>query len=251
MSATLLHVSDIHSVSEPGAVVYGQNSDANLSAILDVAGGLDRQFDFVVATGDVADDGSSGAYERVDEALHGAAEVVRWVPGNHDVPERMEAAAPAGFAAVTRGGWRIVTLDTRWPGRDAGLVGDAALRRLEADLDGGGQGDAASYCVVALHHPPRSFCADPMCQVANGDEVLEIIESFPKVRAVLSGHLHRSFHFCRGGIWWIGAPSTCVQADHPSHDHTAEAPAAHVLDLADDGTVSLSWIASRPEGARK
>ena len=183
----------------------------------------------------------------MDGLLHEAGDIVRWVPGNHDDPGLMESASSNGFKAATHDGWRIVTLDTRWPGHVAGKASDSALARLHAGLDD----STTAHCVVALHHPPRSFCAHPECQLTNGDAVLEVLSRSTKVRAVLSGHLHRSFHFCRDDIWWIGAPSTCVQADHPSHDHTGEAPAAHTMELHDDGTVSLSSVASRPVGTSR
>ena len=64
----------------------------------------------------------------------------------------------------------------------------------------------------------------------------EVLERHADLRLVLSGHLHRGFTRVREGICWSGAPSSCMQVDHPSHTHTAEPPAAHVLELGDDGS---------------
>jgi hypothetical protein len=97
---------------------------------------------------------------------------------------------------------------------------------------------------VALHHPPRSPCDHPGCRTVGVEALRAALAGATGVRAVLSGHLHRSFVQAGGGegVSWIGAPSTCVQAVHPSHVFTAEPPAAHVMAWEDDGSVLVTPV---------
>jgi Icc protein len=83
----------------------------------------------------------------------------------------------------------------------------------------------------------------PGCRTIGVEPLRDAPAAAPDVRAVLSGHLHRSFVQSDGaGTTWAGAPSTCVQALHPSHVFTAEPPAAHTMTWHDDGTVLVAPI---------
>jgi 3',5'-cyclic-AMP phosphodiesterase len=236
MGVHVLHISDIHAVADPAALVYGREADANLRRVVDAAQTRRRRFDAVVVTGDVADDASQGAYQRVHGLLRPLGDILRWVPGNHDEPERMAEVDGDAFTSTTVGPWRVLTFDSRWPGRTPGRATAEAIERLEAELD---ESDG-SPCVVLVHHPPRPPCEHPDCRISEGLPLLDVLDRHHDVRVVLSGHLHRSFGWVRGGTCWIGAPSTCMQVEHPHHTHTAEPPAAHVMELGDDGSVLVS-----------
>lgn len=238
MRQRVLHISDIHSVAEPDALVYGRPADGNLRRIIDAIRAQPQSFDAVVVTGDIADDASSEAYQRVYGQLRPLAKVFRWVPGNHDVPERMAEVDRDALTSTTLGRWRLLTLDSRWPGRTPGRTTPETVDKLDAELaDSDG-----SPCAVLVHHPPRPLCDDPDCQITEGTAVLEVLERHADVRLVLSGHLHRGFSRFQGGICWIGAPSTCMQVDHPHHTHTQEPPAAHLLELGDDGSALVRTL---------
>jgi 3',5'-cyclic-AMP phosphodiesterase len=238
MTGHLLHISDVHLVAEAGALVYGRPADAHLRRVVDAARVRRPRFDAVVVTGDVADDASLEAYDRAHALLRPLADVLRWVPGNHDVPARMAEVDSDALTSTVVGAWRLVTLDSHWPGRVPGRTTPEAIARLDAELE-----DAAGApCAVLVHHPPRPVCDDADCQIAGGTAVLDVLERHAHVRLVLSGHLHRSFSRLRGTTAWVGAPSTCMQVDHPDHNHTAEPPAAHVVELADDGSVVVSAV---------
>jgi Icc protein len=75
--------------------------------------------------------------------------------------------------------------------------------------------------------------------LTDNGEFCEVIENGP-VRLVLSGHVHQHFDTTRRGVRFIGAPSTFRQLQHggdPHYTDTQESPAAHLLELLDDGDV--------------
>ena len=230
----LLHVSDLHCRRDPDARVYGQPSDTTLESVL-AAAGTHRNLDAVVCTGDVADDGSAAAYQRVADRLRATAPVTAWVPGNHDVAATMRGLAPSGFPyALSLGSWRLLLLDSCWPGHNEGQVGPWQLDWLDRALL-----TSTQPTLVALHHPPLPACQDPECQLRDADTLLEVLDAHANLQAVLTGHNHRAFATARGHTQYLGAPSTCRQAHHdpPRHAWTNEVPAGRVITLHPDGTI--------------
>jgi Icc protein len=238
MAVHVLHVSDIHVAEQVGARVYGQQPDVNLQSVVEAARQHRKRFDAVVVTGDVADDASPAGYARVHRVLRPLGDVFRWVPGNHDDPERMAEVDGDALTSATVGPWRLVTLDSQWPGRTPGRLTAAAVAQLDEELEDAGE----SPCAVLVHHPPRPPCGHADCQTVDAGPLLDVLDRRPGVRAVLSGHMHRSFSRARDLTAWIGAPSTCMQIAHPSHTWTAEPPAAHLVELGDDGSVLVSAV---------
>ena len=239
----VLQVSDIHAVRAAGGLAYGHDSEGNLRRVL-AAGALQAgPFDVVLATGDIADDASPEAYRRVRDALGSGGHHVRWVPGNHDDPDRMAAVDPHGCEPLDVGAWRILPVDTRRPGHVDGRVASSALLDLGRQLTQAGN----RHCLIALHHPPHSPCITPSCLLVNAERVVETLTAGPSVRAVVSGHLHQGFAFHRNDVWWIGAPSTCFQVSHPDHTPTTQPPAAHVLELHADGSLAVSTASAGRE----
>jgi hypothetical protein len=71
---------------------------------------------------------------------------------------------------------------------------------------------------------------------------LSIIDEHPIVRAVVSGHLHHPFELHRRGVRYLGAPSTCVQAQHGLDPHLALVdghPAGQIITLNPDAAFAL------------
>lgn len=236
MAVHVLHLSDIHLAARAGTRVYDRDADAHLGRVVAAARRHRPRYDAVVVTGDVAEDASSDAYQRAHAALRPLAGVFRWVPGNHDDRAAMAAVDPEALGAAAVGPWRLVTFDSQWPGHVPGRATPAAVERLVGDI---AAGDGAP-CALVVHHPPRPPCDHPGCRTTGVAALLAALDARPEVRAVLSGHLHRSFVRAAGAVSWIGAPSTCVQAVHPSHVFTAEPPAAHAMEWGDDGSVLVT-----------
>jgi Icc protein len=242
----ILHVSDLHCVSDPRCRVYGELSDENLDAVLSRSLRDDRRPDAVICTGDVADDSSSEVYERVAERLRLFAQNAFWVPGNHDTPGQMTALAPQGFPnRASIGGWQLLFLDSAWADHNEGRIGPAQLAWLDTQLL-----QATGHVAVILHHPPVPACDDAECQLSDAGDLLELIHRHPRVRTVITGHNHRPFERRRGSIDFLGAPSTCRQAHHeaPRHAWTNEGPAARSITLFSDGSIdnAVTWLRTPP-----
>src|SRR5689334_2935596 len=221
----LAQISDIHMSRQPddGMVFQAEAGRLLAGAItqINTLPGLDC----VLVTGDLVDKGTPD--ELADVLAQLANLRVPWyaIPGNHDVAfrpnpdlltrrrffEQVAAAAPADSdaydGAAERGSWtillkpgvRLVALDSNIPGDWSGEIDATQLAWLETTLD------AASEPLVVLmvHHPlhkvfggwerpefagqdwNKFFCN-------NGAEVRALLDRYPQVRLVLTGHDHVS-----------------------------------------------------------
>jgi Icc protein len=232
----LAQLSDTHLVDDPSGLVSGYQSAANLESVVEA---FPARPDLVVVTGDVAEDGSAGAYRAARAITSRLADEVHYVRGNHDDRATMAAVLDAGEdlrVVELSPHWTMALVNSAWDEHGEGRVEPDTLIRLDEALLG-----ASANVVVALHHPPNSTCTYPYCGIDNGPEVMSTLTGRPQVRAVLSGHLHRRFDIIRDRIRFLGAPSTCRQLKHVgAQTHfvaTPAPPAASLIELHDDGTI--------------
>ncbi len=221
----LAQISDIHMSRHPqdGMVLQDEAGRLLAQAIhqINALPGLDC----VLVTGDLVDNGAS---DELDDVLAQLTNLrVPWyaIPGNHDAAfppesdrlhrrrfyEQVAAAAPAGTdaydGAAERGSWtillkpgvRLIALDSNIPGDWAGEIDAPQLAWLESTLDAAGE----PLVVLMVHHPlhkvfggwerpefagqdwNKFFCN-------NGAEVRALLDRYPQVRLVLTGHDHVS-----------------------------------------------------------
>ena len=249
----VLHLTDTHVVAteDPatfsGAVagIQGRTTTELLRTVLDAVAAEGFAPDLVLHTGDASDDGDAASYAVLRRELDAMAAPVAVVPGNHDHADLLAQAfghEPVDVRAIDLGPWQVVAVDCAEFDRGNGELDADALAALAAALDA-----ASGYVIIGLHHPPISACTDPYCQLLPADEVLALIDRHPKVRAVVSGHLHLAEDIDRHGVAFLLSPSTCMQLrhEHPLQlNNRAPTPVgARLLELHDDGRVvsRLLW----------
>jgi 3',5'-cyclic-AMP phosphodiesterase len=243
----LAQLSDTHLVGDGDPLPFGQDSAASLAAVVEA---FPARPDVVVLTGDLADEGSVDAYRRVHALTSGLADELHVVAGNHDDPAAMKAVLGAADdlrAVPLSSRWTMLLVNSQWLGHGAGRIAPETLAALDEAL-----AKTRRHVVVSMHHPPVSPCDDPYCGIVNAPEMLGVLDRHPRVRAVLSGHLHRAFDNTRGGIRFLGAPSTCSQLIHGGVPHfvpTSAPPAARLIDLHGNGAVAYQTVSARYEHA--
>lgn len=237
-------ITDTHIASDPDERYDGVDTLASLN---DVIGALLRQDpapDFVLATGDLANDPTPGAYGRLLHSLERLPVPVCCLPGNHDDPELMTRMLPRGRIsaprAVRSGNWILPLLNTCVPGREGGRLSGSELAFLDSCL----RSDGATHALVCLHHPPVSVGSPWMDAMGldNGADLFRIVDASPAVKAVLWGHIHQRFDQCQNGVRLLGTPSTCVQFT-PGSDRYIKAeaqPGYRSLRLNPDGKIDTS-----------
>lgn len=238
MTLTVLQLSDIHFGPSPNSLVSGHHPEDRLATVVAAWLATGQNADLVVLTGDITDEGTPEAYDRVVTALRPLDTAIMAISGNHD--DDAEVARAFGGAHVAElENWRIVGLNSARPDLVNGIIDvDDVCALLDAVDD--------RPTVLAIHHPPRSRSTGSYFKLDGDTELLEALAARPHVRAVISGHLHDAFEFTgANGLELLGGPSTLMAIRHEGESFVVgvDAPTGgRVLHLADDGTVTSSLL---------
>ncbi len=218
------HITDVHvSEHERSWGTLGTLAERLLRKAIAHLNTLD-DLDFVLFTGDLLDRATPPELERLMAALGTLHKPWHLVAGNHDGyldPQHPEAYAPhealplidprmadpppeaqrACWSREVGTGMRLIGLDSRKPDTWAGEVGAEQLLWLMEELDA----HRRDLILIAVHHPlhyltPRNIApwwSNFIC--TNGQQVEMLLDAFPNVRLVLSGHHHANHISRRGG----------------------------------------------------
>lgn len=198
---TIAQISDPHLDLSPERL-------RRLIAVLGQVRALPR-VDALLASGDLTDHGLPAEYASFFSALpEGLPTLV--VAGNHDLTEPLSQALSAVERASTSDtvlhleGLTIVGLDSHTDGRDDGLLTEASLDFARAQIHA-----APGPVVLMLHHPPvpvGHHIVDQDYALANPQDLESLIQAFPSVIAVFTGHVHAAFTTAFAGVPVLGAP---------------------------------------------
>ncbi|MCF2530555.1 metallophosphoesterase [Yinghuangia soli] len=248
---TLVQISDLHFPDTAGVRGFVQHDpDAGLAAVLGHAAGAIAAASLVVATGDLADLGEPGAYERLGDVLDAVPAPVYCLSGNHDRNDAYRACLPRRNVhletAVRVGSWLMLFLDSNARGRED--AGDGTYRDRDDRMTAAEQPEltpaeaaqaraileatSAEHVFVWLHHPPLPDIAPD----AQGDtELAKLVRDFPKIRALGAGHLHGDLHGTFEGRPVFVCPSTTYSIDYAGR--VFDGPSYRTYTLHADGTV--------------
>ncbi len=237
-SVLLVQLSDSHLFAEADGTLLGMNTRDSLEKVVDVVLAEQSDIDFILASGDISQDGSVESYEAFRDQSARIAAPVRWFPGNHDELPQMEQVAQQGDLLrpiIDVGQWRVTLLDSAVPGSVPGFLEQSQLDLLERSLS-----EAPDrHHLVSLHHHPVSIGCEWMEPIGlrNAEAFFAVLDRFPQVRAVLWGHVHQEFEQMRNGVRLLASPSTCIQFAPGSVDFKLDtaAPGYRWLRLHADG----------------
>ena len=171
------------------------------------------------------------------------------VPGNHDDRDVMRSVFGDVLArqcgqpvpnderinfAVSVGRWRLLGIDTHWPGEVAGHVGTTQLTWLREQLERYGPEPTIVFC----HHPPVEIGSVWMDRIGitDRDAFAEVLNEFPQVQFICCGHVHHDFEGRLQHARVVATPSTGLQFTPEGTEATfADVPPGYrVIELSDD-----------------
>ena len=234
----VLQLTDPHLKADRDGKLLGMNTRDSLAAVIDDVLKRCGQPDLVLATGDLAQDGSVDAYEALALALARFDCDSLWIPGNHDNTERLWPVARRYRAErkhLKQGGWQILMLDSSVPRKVHGELTRQELEWLDATL----AANPRLPALIALHHHPVDITANWMADIGlhNRDAFWEIIHRHPQVRVVTWGHIHQEVDRQENGVRLLGTPSTCIQFTAGAREFSVEerAPGYRWFELGSAG----------------
>jgi 3',5'-cyclic AMP phosphodiesterase CpdA len=213
----IAQISDTH-IKRKGKLIHHMiNTAKYLRRAIERLNTLEPRPDVVLATGDLVESGDPREYKRLRK-IFGELEIPLFViPGNHDDREAFREAfsdqpylpkfGPLQY--VVEGlPVRLVALDTVAADDSAGELDEERLDWLSARLEE----TPSQPTLIFMHHPPFKTGIKAMDLPFRGVEALgEIVERFPNVERLVSGHIHRPMQVRWHGTIACTAPSTAHQ----------------------------------------
>lgn len=232
----IAQITDMH-VKKQGEMLSGTlDSYAALQAAVRRIAALEPRPDLLVATGDLAADGTMEEYEALRGLLSGLRIPYLLLPGNHDIRENLRAAFPdqpweeGRFLLYAVDDWpvRFIALDSVVPGDHKGKLCPGRYRWLDEKL-----AEAPDKpTIVMLHHPPFATEIGHMDRMGLVDAggLAEVVARHPQVIRILCGHAHRPIQTMFAGVPTSVAPATSFQIQlkldqSPGIQWTKEPPA--------------------------
>ena len=215
-----VHLTDLH-ISHPDLADPHLQSDtpATLRRVVEVINAMDPQPDFVVASGDLTNQGDRESYALVREITTPLKAPLVMALGNHDKRAGFNAVFAPGLADAPyfhdapQGDLHVIALDSSVPGKVAGALDDAQFEFLQAAL----QRHPELAKLLVIHHPPRidpEALAWGSLDEASSARLAEMLKG-QHVAGILSGHVHvnRVSH-------WNGIPVVISNGLHSTIDLT-------------------------------
>jgi Icc protein len=238
----ILQITDTHLFAGKHETLLGVNTWASFDAVLDVIAADRRHYDLIVATGDLAQDHSTEAYQHFAEGIARLPAPCVWLPGNHDFqPTMFSTLASSSIAdqkqVLVGDHWQIVLLDSQVFGVPHGELSEYQLEWLEAALAAQPQ---RHTLVLLHHHPVPSGCSWLDQHSLRNPHMLDVVlQRYPQAKTLLCGHIHQELDLHWQGRRVLASPSTCVQFKPHCTNFTidAESPGWRWLDLYDDGRI--------------
>ena len=245
----LLQITDTHLYGSSSGKLLEINTQDSMDHVVKSVQKNEEQIDFILATGDIAQDASLEAYNNFMEAIGKLGAPFRWIPGNHDNPDVMAEAAYDTNACeklLYINNWQILFLDTTVEGRVHGRLARKELDFLSESLAAAEASKEVNHCLICLHHNPIKGNADWMKDIGlhNRLEFFEIVKQYSKVACIVYGHVHQELDFQYEGIRCLCTPSTCVQFKPNVTNFTLDEvnPGYRTIQLYEDGSIESEVI---------
>lgn len=249
-SIRLLQVTDSHCYTDDDArltwtdmPIYPNHS---LQATLDFLAKQAAGYHALMMTGDLAQEETAATYQRVNRMLNEFPLPSYVLPGNHDIPELMQANLNNKVSMpgqVKLGNWHLLLLDTHADGNPYGHLSTSQFDQFAEQLNAVPENH---FVAVFMHHHPMAIESEWMdvMGLREQDYFWDLVAHFPQVKVVFNGHIHQEFngyYQYPGGrkVEVLGTPATCVQMkprkQNIEFDHTR--PAWRDIALHADGRV--------------
>lgn len=278
------HITDVHlSEGNPWGTLGAEASSIfheTLKALNSLPG-----LDAVLLNGDLLDSATPGELAMVRRELAALAIPWHFVPGNHDgfidpahpdalrpeevvagLDPRMAAAAAAGKAHWSRPlkpGYHLIGLDSRVASDWCGEIDAAGMAWLEGEL---ARLDSP-FIVLMIHHPLHEIGehnrSEPWDKfvLSRGPDLEALLDGFPSVKLVLSGHHHVQqivrrkgrLHLATGALTGYPCVYRRVQIDPENgawriRVQTHNAASAQVREIARGASMASTLMQTFPGG---
>ena len=247
---SILQLSDPHILAAPEDKMLGISTEHYFRACLEHAFAEKHHFDLILLTGDLAQDPCPASYRRILNSLEAYETPCICLPGNHDDYELMQRILNTDRINCRKqaflGNWQLISLNSQISGEPGGHLSKEELDFLESCLTD----YPDRFALIAVHHhflETKSPWMDTMI-IDNSQELLAIVNQYPQVKVITTGHIHQVMDIKTATLRVLGAPSTCFQFTPETSEFSVSdmAPGYRLIELYADGRVE-SAVMRLPE----
>ncbi len=246
-----LVMSDLHLAPSPD-LAHGLDTSKRLALGVESINQEYPDADFCMLAGDLVDRGDKESYQRLKAIMQSLKIPYYPALGNHD--DRDAFLSVFGRAqcdsnghvqrVIDQKGYRVIVLDSVEAGRHTGVLCDKRLAWLRDQLNTA----LDRPVIVIIHHhvnKVRFFMDDYLLE--NPNELLDVLDTHPDVRHVISGHVHISttgiirgipFTTVAGGHYTF---AVSLGSDSRKKVKKLEGPAQYAVVLADEASVTVHF----------
>lgn len=221
MSLSVLHISDLHYVSDPTRCGAFERVLREMTPPLEKLNAacekLPKRPDFVAISGDLTHGGGQEEYLTLRNALRRLFKDVPLfiTPGNHDDPKSLSETflgkpydADGCVYTVQEKDIAFVSFDSSAPGEPDGLIRDKVLEKLDRELSAL---DGATAILMTHHHLIEDQFDLPAAK--NAGRLANLLKHY-NVAAILNGHTHHFFNSFFAGIPCLTADSVSFRGEN-------------------------------------
>lgn len=236
----IIQISDVHLMHNSDGELLKVPTQKSFQAVIDFINQQEKNIHCIILTGDLAQDGSENAYQRVADMLDVFHVPVYCVPGNHDNLSAMQRVYPRGNIVCERQvilpHWQMILLDSHIEGAVPGKLDRTQLNFMENCL----RDHPELNAMIMFHHPPflvESTWLDNIL-LQNQDEFWQTILPYQlQIKAIVCGHVHQENAKQTFNIPCYSVPSTCIQFKRRHNEFALDdvPPGYRWIELAVDG----------------
>ena len=239
----LLQITDTHLFANKEDTLLSVNTFNSYQQVLDAIVAQSIDYDLIVATGDLVQDGTEQGYRYFCDGIQRLGNPCVWLPGNHDFqPVMSDIIGQSGLCEAKEvlcgDHWYVILLDSQVFGSPHGELSEYQLAWLDASLR---KYQDRHTLVLLHHHPVDSGCAWlDQHRLRNSHEFLAVLKQHPQAELFLCGHIHQSLDLDWEGRRVLTSPSTCVQFKPYCTNFELDTlpPGWRYIDLHADGRVT-------------
>lgn len=231
----IIQISDCHLHQDSQYRIFGLvNTNETFLQVLDSV--IAESPDFIIATGDLSQDGSIEAYRKLNTYLAKAPCEVYTIYGNHDLPHNFNSTLinnNVKYEQVLQTKHAtFLFLNSFKENFDSGFISDDELNRLERDLN------QFDNCIPVIHHHFIELNAiiDKYI-LENSTALMNILTKYKhKIKFCITGHVHNSYDLNVSGVKVHCGLSTCIQfAQTQELLFVNKAPGYTIYNFKEDG----------------
>lgn len=240
----ILQLTDMHLFSDIDERLLGVNTHDSFKAVIELANELHPDPDMIALTGDLSQDETMPAYERIAEMLSNYHCPKYWIPGNHDNIDYMNEVFPIFHLQQSKHmmleHWQVIMLNSKKEGAVEGHLDDDQFELLEQSL----AAHPEHHALLFMHHHPihvGSKWIDNL-MLDNHEKFWNCIAVHKNVRSIICGHVHQENESLHKGVKFYSSPSTCFQFKPNSEKFAVDSamPGYRVIELMPDGKIKTS-----------